>query len=122
MLHYYNTLVQVNVTADMNVIITLKGDNVLFTCNVNASQEYHIYWQFNNITIDSDDIHYISTNVNGSEVLTISNVQINDTGAYTCIAISGFQSSSARIELYVQGIPYINTSFFMHFYYRTCYV
>ena len=106
----------------MNVVNVLKGDDVLLKCNIcniDVIQEYDFQWQFNNITIDSDDIHYISTNVNGSEVLTISNVQINDTGVYTCIAINGLENSSARIELYVQGIPYINTSFFMHFKCRT---
>ena len=77
-------------------MIILKNvfTNVLFTCEADGASSY--YWERQNGIIPSG-----ATGVNTNN-LTITNLQLKDTGYYQCIAINGSgstQSEYAKLTL-----------------------
>ena len=77
----------------------MNGDTAVLNCGASGNSPSNIHWKFSDGNITNDTVKYIITN----GVLTILNVEFNDTGDYHCTASNVYRSVSGTIELKVQG-------------------
>ena len=82
----------------------LSGENVTFTCTVQAEPVHSLQWLFNGEIVQPSTTHIITTIGESQESLTIVNISLADAGDYSCFAENVHGNSSASETLLVQGI------------------
>ena len=91
----------------------LEGNNVTFTCNATAEPIHTVEWSFNNFTLPYDDVTKYLIDVSSDDAsygaLTVFDVQLNDTGQYTCLVNNTHGNDTASAYLTVQGKPSLFT-------------
>ena len=78
----------------------LEGNDVMFECQAIAEPIHSVEWMFKNQLLDTESNKY---SVDSTGELTIYNVQLNDTGLYTCTVSNIHGNASASANLTVQG-------------------
>lgn len=83
-----------------NLIKAEAGDNIVIICyyNKEARPEPIVTWLFNNVPIRHSNQKYSGK----KNIISISNVNVNDTGYYTCILSNGYhpeQRFDYRLEV-----------------------
>ena len=81
------------------LLAVINGDTAVLNCSASGNPPPTVHWIFRDSNITNDTVKYIITN----GVLTILNVELNDTGDYHCTVSSIYRSVSDLIELKVQG-------------------
>ena len=89
---------------DLNInptplLAVMNGDTAVLNCSASGNPPPTVHWIFRGSNITNDTVKYIITN----GVLTILNVELNDTGDYHCTASNVYRSVRGTIELKVQG-------------------
>ena len=82
----------------------LSGENVTFTCTVQAEPVHSLQWLFNGEIIQPSTTHIMTTMGETQGSLTIVNISLVDAGIYSCFAENVHGNSSANETLFVQGI------------------
>ena len=82
----------------------LSGDNVTFTCRVQAEPVHSLQWLFNGELIQPSTTHIITAIGETQGNLTIVNISLADAGNYSCFAENVHGNASASETLLVQGI------------------
>ena len=72
----------------------------MFECQAIAEPIHSAEWMFKNQLLDTESNKY---SIDSTGELTISNVQLNDTGLYTCTVSNIHGSASASAYLTLQG-------------------
>ena len=90
----------------------LSGENVTFTCTVQAEPVHPLQWLFNGELIQPSATHIMTTMGETQGNLTIVNISLADAGNYTCFAENVHGNASASEMLLVQGIV---SKFVFHF-------
>ena len=83
----------------MPLLAVMSGETAVLNCSASGNPPPTVHWMFRGSNITSDAVKYIVTN----GVLTILNIELNDTGDYHCTASNVYRSVSGTIELKVQG-------------------
>ena len=81
------------------ILVVMNDDTAVLNCSANGNLPPTVHWIFRGSNITNNVVKYIITN----GVLTILNVDLNDTGDYHCTASNVYRSVSGTIELKVQG-------------------
>ena len=101
---YITTVASPNVTAApvQSVLIT---DNATLTCSIIAKPtNFTAVWYHNNIIInEANSGKYYSTQDLSSSVLIITNVTLEDAGAYRCLVSNRHGNGSSTTMLHVQS-------------------
>ncbi|XP_038219003.1 hemicentin-1-like [Zerene cesonia] len=97
--------VPVSITAPLNVDINLlKGDSETLVCNAVGVPAPTVQWAYLNF-----DANVTRTfNIDKSRDLTLTDVDVNDAGYYTCIANNGGRNMSLTYRVYVNVPPSID--------------
>ena len=81
------------------LLAVINGDTAVLNCSASGNPPPTVHWIFRGSNITNDTVKYIITN----GVITILNVELNDTGNYHCTASNIYRSVRGTIELKVQG-------------------
>ena len=77
----------------------MNGSTAVLNCSASGNPPPIVHWIFRGINVTNDTVKYIIRN----GVLTILNVELNDTGDYHCTASNVYRFVNGTIELKVQG-------------------
>ena len=80
------------------LLAVINDDTAVLNCSASGNPPPTVHWIFHGSNI-TNNTKYIITN----GVLTLLNVELNDTGDYYCTASNVYRSLSGKIELKVQG-------------------
>ena len=82
----------------------LEGDNVTFECRTTSEPLHTVQWFFEDTPIDTNGVKYrVSSNEGTYGDLTVFDVELNDTGSYTCTVNNTHGIDTASAYLQVQG-------------------
>ena len=81
----------------------VSGEDVTFTCTVQAEPVHSLQWLFNGAIIQPSNTHTTATIGETQASLTIVNISLADAGNYSCFAENVHGNSSASETLLVQG-------------------
>ena len=95
---YYFSFKDVTINP-ITLLAVMNGSSAVLNCSASGNPPPIVHWIFRGSNIINDTVKYIITN----GVLTILNVELNDTGDYHCTASNVYRSVSGTIELKVQG-------------------
>ena len=86
----------------------LSGENITFTCTVQADPVHSLQWLFNGEIIQPSTTHIMTTIGETQESLTIVNISLADAGNYSCFAENAHGKSSASETLHATSIVRLN--------------
>ena len=98
MLIYYFSFKDLTINP-RSLLAVINGDTAVLNCSASGNPPPSVHWEFHGSNITHDAVKYIIAN----GVLTILNIDLNDTGDYHCIASNVYRSVRGIIELKVQG-------------------
>ena len=81
----------------------LSGTTAAFICEADANPRHTIEWTKNDEQIFNSSRILITGLGTAISTLTITDLQLNDTGSYTCFAENVHGNDSTTNELFVQG-------------------
>ncbi|XP_030387653.1 muscle M-line assembly protein unc-89 isoform X2 [Scaptodrosophila lebanonensis] len=83
-------------------------NQLILECKVSGSPKPHIYWQKDNVLLPTDNAKYQYLEQNdGVKQLTISDLNSEDSGLYTCYAES--ENGQMKISKFVQASDYVRS-------------
>ena len=72
----------------VSLLAVINGDTAVLSCGGSGNPPSTVHWKIRGSKITNDTVKYIITN----GVLTILNVELNDTGDYDCTASNVYRS------------------------------
>ena len=87
-------------------LIQLSGTNATFTCEAEANPQHTIEWTKGDQELFNSSKILITGLGTARSVLTIIDLELSDTGSYSCFAENVHGNDSTTDELFVQGIIY----------------
>lgn len=88
-------------------IIQLSGTNATFTCTAEAIPQHTVNWfmeeRGGDVPLQNNTKYYITGLGTATSHLTIINIQLSDSGTYTCLADNLHGNDSTSDTLLVQG-------------------
>ena len=94
-------------------LLQLSGTNATFICEAEANPQHTIEWTKDNQELFNNTKILITGLGTARSVLTIIDLELSDTGSYSCFAENVHGNDSTTDELFVQGIYSIQLYFLL---------